>query len=78
MNNQDKMLLDDTYQIYSRMSGGFTGAPEYITENLKFELRPYQQEAVGRCITMTKTRRVINHVACNYYLTWQLAPARRC
>lgn len=48
MNNQDKMLLDDTYQIYSRMSGGFTGAPEYITENLKFELRPYQQEAVGR------------------------------
>jgi type III restriction enzyme len=48
MNNQDKMLLDDTYQIYSRMSGGFTGAPEYITENLKHELRPYQQEAVGR------------------------------
>ena len=48
MNNQDKMLLDDTYQIYSRMSGGFTGAPEYIIENLKHELRPYQQEAVGR------------------------------
>lgn len=48
MNNQDKMLLDDIYQIYSRMSGGFTGAPGYITENLKHELRPYQQEAVGR------------------------------
>ena len=48
MNNQDKMLLDDTYQIYSRMSGGFTSAPEYISENLKHELRPYQQEAVGR------------------------------
>jgi type III restriction enzyme len=48
MNNQDKMLLDDTYQIYSRMSGGFTGAPEYITANLKHQLRPYQQEAIGR------------------------------
>lgn len=48
MNNQDKMLLDDTYQIYSRMSGGFTGAPDYISENLKHELRPYQQEALGR------------------------------
>ena len=48
MNNQDKMLLDDTYQIYSRMAGGFSGAPEYITENLKHELRPYQQEAIGR------------------------------
>lgn len=48
MNNQDKMLLDDTYQIYSRISGGFTGAPEYISENLKHQLRPYQQEAIGR------------------------------
>lgn len=48
MNNQDKMLLDDTYQIYSRMSGGFTGAPDYITENLKHQLRPYQEEAIGR------------------------------
>ncbi len=42
------MLLDDTYQIYSRMAGGFSGAPEYITENLKHELRLYQQEAIGR------------------------------
>jgi type III restriction enzyme len=48
MNNQDKMLLDDTYQIYGRMSGGFSSAPEYITQNLKHEMRPYQQEAVGR------------------------------
>lgn len=48
MNNQDKMLLDDTYQIYSRMSGGFIGAPEHISENLKYTLRPYQQEAIGR------------------------------
>jgi len=42
------MLLDDMYQMYSRMSGGFKSAPEYITENLKHELRPYQQEVIGR------------------------------
>ena len=42
------MLLDDMYQIYSRMQGGFTSVPDYISENLKHELRPYQVEAIGR------------------------------
>jgi len=50
MNNnpQDKMLLDDMYQIYSRMQGGFTSVPDNISLNLKHNLRPYQNEALGR------------------------------
>lgn len=48
METKDKLLLDDTYQLYSRMSGGFAEVPEHITTNLKYPLRPYQNEAVGR------------------------------
>ena len=48
MNNQDKILLDDRYQFYSRMDGGFLTVPEYISSNLKHTLRPYQIEAIGR------------------------------
>lgn len=48
MDTKDKMLLDDTYQLYSRMSGGFTSTPEHISTNLRHPLRPYQDEAIGR------------------------------
>lgn len=48
MDTKDKMLLDETYQLYSRMSGGFGETPEHISGNLKYSLRPYQVEAVGR------------------------------
>jgi type III restriction enzyme len=48
MNDKDKMLLDDIYQLYGRMSGGFGESPEHITLNLKYPLRPYQHEAIGR------------------------------
>lgn len=48
MNNQDKLLLHDRYENLKDMSGEFDDAPEYITENLKHELRPYQHEAIGR------------------------------
>lgn len=48
MNGKDTMLLDDKYQLLSRMSGGFGDAPEYVTLNLKYPLRPYQNEAIAR------------------------------
>lgn len=63
MNNKDTMLLDDVYQLYSRMSGGFGDTPEHIILNLKHPLRPYQDEAIGRYIyhhDSDKTRD-INH-----------------
>lgn len=50
MNSKDIMLLDDLYQLYSRMSGGFDDTPEHITLNLRYSLRPYQNEAIGRYI----------------------------
>ena len=50
MNGKDVMLLDDLYQLYSRMSGGFEDAPEHVALNLKYPLRPYQHEAIGRYI----------------------------
>lgn len=41
------------YEIYKQASeNGFidfkASIPDYITQNLKFPLRPYQKEAVGR------------------------------
>jgi len=44
----DMTLLSDMYQIYSRMQGGFSDTPSYIKDNLKFPLRQYQEEAIGR------------------------------
>lgn len=50
MNNNphDKILLDDTYFTYSQVPGAFDAIPEYIPSNLKFPLRPYQEEAIKR------------------------------
>ena len=48
MNNQDKLLLHDRYENLKDMSGEFDDATEFITENLKHELRTYQHEAIGR------------------------------
>lgn len=48
MNDNDTMLLHDKYQLVSQMTGGFGAVPEHITLNLKHELRPYQDEAIGR------------------------------
>lgn len=50
MNNnpQDKMLKSDEYDILSRFQGGFKSVPEYISQNLRHDLRPYQTEALGR------------------------------
>ncbi len=50
MNNnpQDKMLKSDEYDILSRFQGGFTSVPDHISLNLRYELRPYQTEAIGR------------------------------
>lgn len=42
------MLKSDEYDILSRFQGGFTSVPDHISLNLRYELRPYQTEAIGR------------------------------
>src|SRR3954464_13386881 len=61
MNGKDTLLLDDKYQLISRMSGGFGDAPEHVRLNLKYPLRPYQNEAIARYmyhLDVDKTRDV--------------------
>lgn len=48
MNDNDTLLLHDKYELVSQMTGGFGAVPEYVTLNLKYPLRPYQDEAIGR------------------------------
>lgn len=55
------MLLDDMYQVFSRMQGGFTSVPEHISLNLKHELRPYQNEAIGRYFYYTDNDQSRDH-----------------
>lgn len=48
MSNQEQQLLDYRYKVFGDMAGGFTAVPEYVSRNLRHELRPYQNEAIGR------------------------------
>lgn len=47
-NALELQLLDSRYKQTSQMLGGFGDVPEYISLNLRHELRPYQNEAIGR------------------------------
>jgi type III restriction enzyme len=61
VDTKDKMLLDDTYQLYSRMSGGFSEVPDHIRLNLKYPLRPYQDEAIGRYLHYSDNDKTRDH-----------------